>query len=158
MTSELNISDFQTQLDNTTKIGDPSTKGTPFAILTILESSKKSFYGKFDKKCFELTKNAKLFPIPYIISGNFKSTDDSRTTVDFKIKPIWFGYLWVRIIPFVGIILFNYLIITKTDVLPTDLLIVVNAFLSLMFLPIFILNYKKKKMDREFREVFKITD
>ncbi len=158
MTSELSISDFKYRLNYHTKIGNPQIKGTPFAIFTVFGQSGKEFYGDFDNSNFQLTKNASLFPLPYVIQGTFKSKNNSETRLSYKIKPIWFGYLWVRIIPILALILINGIILTQHQRIETEIILIINIFLLLMFLPILILNYRKKIMEKEFRKIFKIND
>ncbi len=158
MTSKLGLSDFKNRLSNHTKIGDPKIKGTPFAIFTIFGQSGKKFYGDFDNSSFQLTENASFFPLPYVIKGTFKSQNNSETRLSYKIKPIWFGFLWVRILPILALILINGILLTQNQRIETEIILIINIFLLFMFLPILILNYKKKRMEKEFREIFKIKD
>ncbi len=158
MTSELSISDFKNKLKNHTKIGNAKIKGTPFFIFTLFGQTKKDFYGDFDNSSFQLTINSSFFPIPYIIQGDFKAKNKSKTKLSYKIKPIWFGYLWVRILPILAFIIVNGILLTQHQKIETEIILIINILLLLMFLPIFILNYRKKIMEKKFRKIFKIGD
>ena len=148
MTSKLSVSDIKNRLSHHTKIGDPQIKGTPLAIFTIFGQTGKKFYGDFDNLSFQLTKNAPLFPLPYIIQGTFRSINNSETRLSYKIKPIWFGFLWVRILPILAMIVINIVLFTQSQRIETEIILIINFFLLFMFLPIIILNYKKKIGER----------
>lgn len=156
MTSRLIIEEFKSRLTNLTRKGDPAIKGTPFYILTALDNYDKPFFGEFDDSKFRLTKNI-FFPTPFIISGNYLQIDTPETRINYKVQPIWFGYLWIRILPFFCLIFFNFLLIKMAStLLSLDLMIPVNVMLLLMFTPILYTNHQKKKMERDFISRFEI--
>lgn len=107
MISKINIVEFRERLNKNTKLGNPKIKGTPFAVISISGESDKTFFGKFDKTKFELTENATLFPTPYIISGEINPKNDTQTEINYEVKPIGFGYYWLKYMPIFGLILFN---------------------------------------------------
>ena len=158
MISKLTKSEFINRLEENTKIGDPKIKGTPFAVLTMFGKTRKKFYGEYSDSNFRLTKNAVLHPIPYIFEGMLKSMDNSSTEISLKIKPIWFGYLWIRILPALFLIFINFMMITQGNNLETEIYLIVNTFLAFMFIPILVSIRKKNKLLKVFYKIFEIID
>lgn len=158
MISKLNTSEFIKRLEENTKIGDPNIKGTPFAILTMFGQTKKKFFGEYSDSNFRLTKNAILYPIPYIFEGKLKSKNDSSTEIILKIKPIWFGYLWIRILPVLALIFINLMLIINGEDIETEIYFLVNAFLLFMFTPILFTIRQKNKLLKDFHKTFEISD
>ncbi len=109
--SRLGKAEFVKRLDENTEIGDPYIMGTPFVIMTIFGKTKKRFYGEHNKSGFRLTKNAILYPTPYVFEGEIHQQNNSGIEVLLKIKPIWFGYLWIRILPILAFIFINAMMI-----------------------------------------------
>lgn len=153
MVSKLNKSEFIKRLEQNTKIGDPKIKGTPFAVLTMFGMSRKKFYGEYTETDFQLTKNAVIFTIPYIFEGTLKTIDETSTEILFNIKPIWFGYLWIRVLPVLGLILINFLLITQGKKIETEIYVILNLFLVFMFTPILITVKQKNKLLKDFYKV-----
>jgi len=158
MISKLNLSEFVNELEENTTKGNPSIKGTPLVILTIFEDTKKKFYGEFNKSSFRLTRNSVFYPIPYIFEGKINVKNDSSTNISLKIKPIWFGYLWIRILPIFALILFNIGFITQENIIATEIPIFRNILVILMFAHIWYTIRKKKKLLKDFHEIFKISE
>jgi len=158
MISNLNISDFRLKLKENTLPGNPIIKGTPFVILTAFDSTEKLFYGNFSKSKFQLTKNSTFFAIPYVIKGNYKSENGFETVISYRIKPLWFGYLWVRVIPFLILVLTNIYILPRVNNLEIETLIFINIFLLLFFIPALITISLKKKLEQNFKYIFEIKD
>lgn len=158
MISNLNRKDFIKRLEENTKIGDTKLKGTPFAVFTMFGNTKMKFYGEYSSSDFRLTKNAILYPIPYIFEGTIKSKDKNSTEISLKIKPIWFGYLWIRILPILALIFINLMLIINGDGIETEIYFLVNAFLLFMFTPILLTIRKKNKLLKDFYKIFEISD
>ena len=158
MISNLNRKDFIKRLEENTKIGDTKLKGTPFAVFTMFCNTKMKFYGEYSSSDFRLTKNAILYPIPYIFEGTIKSKDKNSTEISLKIKPIWFGYLWIRILPILALIFINLMLIINGDGIETEIYFLVNAFLLFMFTPILLTIRKKNKLLKDFYKIFEISD
>ncbi len=158
MISKLNKSDFVKRLEQNTKIGDPKIKGTPFAVLTMFGKTRMKFYGEYSSSNFRLTKNAILYPIPYIFEGTIKSKDKNSTEISLKIKPIWFGYLWIRILPILALIFINLMLIINGEGIETEIYFLVNAFLLFMFSPILLTIRQKNKLLKDFKEILDISD
>lgn len=154
MTSVLTTAEFEIQLGALTKSGDPTLMGIPFVFLAINNSSRP-FYGQIASGRFQVTRNSFLFPTPFIINGTFKESK-SGTEVNYKIEPIWFGYLWIRIFPVLAFFLMNFLLIKGTKTLILELMIPINIVLLIMFLPILITNRLKIRMERDFIQDLKI--
>ena len=114
MISKINITEFRERLHKNTKIGNPKTKGTPFAVLTITGESEKPFFGTFDKTKFKLTENTTLFPTPFTISGEINPKNVVETEIVYKVLPIGFGYYWLKHMPFFGILTFNLILYTQS--------------------------------------------
>jgi len=158
MISKLSKSEFINRLEKNTKIGDPIIKGTPFVIFTIFGQTNKKFYGQFSKSNFLLTKNAVIFPIPYIFEGKFNSISNASTEISLKVRPIWFGYLWIRILPVLTLIFMNLILVTKGNNIGIEIYFLVNFFLVIMFLPILTTIRQKKKLLKDFYKIFKINN
>ncbi len=158
MISNLNRTDFIKRLEENIKVGDPKLKGTPFALFTIFGKTSMKFYGEYTDSEFRLTKNAILFQIPYIFEGTLISKDKTSTELELKIKPMWFGYLWIRILPVIALFLFNFLLITKGNNIESEIFVIVNVFLVFMFTPIFLTIRQKNKLLKDFKEIFEISD
>lgn len=158
MISKLNKSDFIERLEQNTKIGDPKIKGTPFAVFSMFGKTRMKFYGEYSNSAFRLTKNANLYPIPYIFQGTIKSKDKTSTEISLNIKPIWFGYLWIRVLPALALIIFNLLLIVKGEDIETEIYFFVNVFLLFMFTPVLITIRQKNKLLKDFYKIFEIID
>jgi len=158
MISNLKKSDFIKRLEENSKFGDPKIKGTPFAVLTMFGQTRKKFYGEFTDSDFRLTKNAILYPIPYVFEGTLKSKDKASTEIVLNVKPVWFGYLWIRIFPVLALILTNFILITRGNNIETEIYVIVNIFLLFMFTPIFVTLRQKNKLLKEFYSIFEIND
>lgn len=158
MISKLNKSDFIKRLEQNTKIGDPKIKGTPFAVFTMFGETRMKFYGEYTNSDFRLTKNAILYPIPYIFQGTMKSKDKTTTEISLNIKPIWIGYLWIRILPALALIFINLMLIINAEDIETEIYILVNAFLLFMFTPILFTIRQKNKLLKDFYKIFEIID
>jgi len=165
MHSRLNKSEFRTRLKSNTQIGNPKTRGNPnpFDIFSLFTKEKKKFYGKFDNSSFQLTKNAILTKVPYMILGEYRSMGKNETSLHFKIKPIWFGYLFVKIVPTIFLITFNILWLTKWEIDTIEdssiLFILINTVLAYFLIAPNLLFYiHKRKMKSAFIRLFEITD
>ncbi len=158
MISSLNRTDFVKRLEENTKIGDPKLKGTPFAIFTIFGKTRMKFYGEYTDSKFRLTKNAILFQIPYIFEGTLISNGKTTTELEFNIKPMWFGYLWIRVLPVLALFLFNFFLITKGNNIESEIFVIVNILLVFMFTPILLTIKQKEKLLNDFKEIFEISE
>ncbi|WP_377488286.1 hypothetical protein [Pontibacter toksunensis] len=151
MKSSLTATEFYSRLRDITLIGDPELKGSPLIIFTGLNLSSKPFFGEFTESEFRLAKNSTILPTPYLIKGSYTETGEAGTNIAYEIKPIWFGYLWIRILPVLALILINLLLINTMAPAPLDLLIPINGFLLLMlFAPLWITHTLKKGMEKDF--------
>lgn len=158
MISKLNKSDFKKRLEQNTKIGDPKIIGTPFAVFTMFGKTRMKFYGDYTDSNFRLTKNAILYPIPYIFEGTIKSKDKTTTEISINIKPIWFGYLWIRILPALSLIFINLIFLINGDTIGIEIYFLVNIFLLCMFTPIVFTIRQKNRLLKDFFKIFEISD
>ncbi|MBX2967083.1 MAG: hypothetical protein KF845_13135 [Cyclobacteriaceae bacterium] len=156
MRSSLSVEDFRGRLTELTNIGEPIINGTPFAIMTVFDSPKSLFYGQFDKESFRLTSNGLTHITPYIIDGTFTQTDNG-TEVNYKIRKIWFGYLWIRLLPIIAILSFNLVFVKEMGRFGLVVFIPINLFLLLLFIPIILTNVKKKRLEELFIKHFEIN-
>lgn len=156
MKSELSIDEFRARLSKLVKEGEPWLMGTPLAIMTV-NSSNKPFFGEFTKTKFNITKNASLIPTPYILRGEYSVLSNLETSVSYQIKPIWFGYLWVRIVPAITLIIANIVFIKNADVIPTSIFFASNIFFLTLGLPILLTIKLKNQMERDFLGKFEIV-
>jgi hypothetical protein len=116
MISRLDISEFRKRLMENTTYGNPKMSVNPFNIFRIFESfSKNKFLGDYGKLGFRLTTNRFFCTTPYFIDGTYESTNVGKTEVKYKLRPIWFAYLFIRIIPIVSIIIIFALGLSHRD-------------------------------------------
>ena len=126
--------------------------GTPLAIFTLFDSTNNKFYGRINNNLFELTKQSTSYPIPYKIKGFISYNTESTTKIMYTIKPIWFGYLWIRIIPAI-----TFLFITAVIIVHSELLFPAGLF-GLFFMSMFVYNlYVVKRTLKNFEIDFKKT-
>lgn len=156
MISKIDITEFRDRLKLNTKYGNPKIKGTPFVMFTAYNEADKMFYGRHNDSSFQITKNTFLHPTPYIIVGKIKSNKKNETEIKYKIKPIGFGYYWLKYFPLVTLLIFNTIFFIKAESI--EIIIMFNFIL--VFLSIFIYfktKRKKNKMENEFKETFEIV-
>ena len=155
MVSKINIAEFRERLNKNTKYGNPRIKGTPFAVFSISGESNKSFYGTYNKAKFELTKNSTLFPAPFIISGEINSKNNTQTEIIYEVKPIGFGYYWLKYMPIIGILMFNLVLYTQSA--PFEIYTIINPIIfGFAIISRFYMWRKKNKLVTDFKKVFEI--
>lgn len=155
MISKKDTAEFIQILKNNTKYGNPKIKGTPFAVFSILGESNKIFFGTYNKTKFELTKNATFFPTPFIIIGEVKSNGNKLTEVIYEVKPIGFGYYWLKYMPLFGVFIFNLIFYIESA--PFEIFVLANSFLfGLIIYSYFYMRFKKSKFITVFKKVFEI--
>ena len=161
MTSEYNIQEFKEKLNELTKNGYAMLKGNPFAMFSI-NFSDKPFYGNIYESEFKITKNANLNLVPYVIIGNFKK-NGKQTEVIYEIKPMKFGYYWVRFLPIllniVGIIaLLLNLKNIDSNIFNAKFFAFIFIVELLLLFPILHTEMKKRKFEKEFLNKLKINN
>lgn len=155
MVSKINITEFRERLHKNTKIGNPKIKGTPFAVISISRYSNKTFFGTYDNTKFELTENATLFPTPYFISGEINPKNDTQTEIIYEVKPIGFGYYWLKYMPIFGIIVFNLILYIESA--PLKVYQIMNpVMLCFIVFSRFYIWRKKNKLVNDFKRIFGI--
>ncbi len=155
MISKISITEFRERLNRNTKLGNPKIKGTPFAVITKSGESEKPFFGAFDKTKFKLTENATLFPTPFTISGEINPKNDTQTELIYKVKPIGFGYYWLKYMPFVGILIFNLILYTQSA--PLKVYQIMNPIMfSFIVFSRFYMWRKRNKLVANFKRIFEI--
>lgn len=155
MISKINIAQFRERLNENTKYGNPRIKGTPFAVFSISGKSNKSFYGTYDKAKFELTKNSTLFPAPFIIIGEINSKNNTQTEITYEVKPIGFGYYWLKYMPIIGILMFNSVLYIQSA--PFEIYTIINPIIfGFAIISRFYLWRKKNKLVTDFEKIFEI--
>jgi len=161
MTSEYNIEEFKGKLNELTKNGYALIKGNPFAIFSI-NFSDKPFYGNIYESEFKITRNANLNLVPYVIIGNFKKSG-KQTAVKYEVKPMKFGYYWIRFFPIliniVGIValLLNLKNIDK-NIFNTKFFVIIFIVELFLLFPILHTEMKKRKFEKEFLNKLKINN
>ena len=157
MHSNLKIADFRKRLRESTKIGNPWVKGDPVVLWFAINRSAKPFYGEVDKSDFNLTTNSNFFPIPYILEGTFKSTKNYKTEIVMNIRPLWFGYLWIRVLPIGVFLVSNYSYFYRGSFfLPKEVIVAVNIICVLMLLPMIMSVKRKKEFLSNFKKIMEI--
>jgi len=158
MTTKRDLDLFRKHLRTLTKEGNPGIMGTPFVILRIFNPGRsKPFYGVIGNSKFAITLNNIFFSSPYTIEGDFKN-NNSKKGINYKIKPIWFGYLWVRIMPLIfitllGIVFFQ--IEDQFDGYDWDIFLSFFVFMAIFtFLPLYLTIEGKVSMGKKFLKEF----
>ena len=160
MTSEYNIKEFKVKLNELTKNGYALIKGNPFAFLSI-NFSDKPFYGNIYESEFKITKNKNLTPVPYVIMGNFKKSGNG-TLVKYEIKPMKFGYYWIRFLPILINVFGIFALLNLKDI--DEKIFTINFFIIvfivelLLLFPILLTEMMKRKFEKEFRSKLKINN
>jgi hypothetical protein len=156
MQSKIDITEFRKRLSKNTLIGNPNINGTPLVVLSLLYSSDHKFFGRINGNTFEITKHSTFSPIPYILKGKISSEIDSKTRVKYIIKPIWFGYLWIRIIPIIFALFVISGIISNHDLIfPLGIF---GSIIMLMFIHnIYRIEHRKRNFEIDFKMMFEIT-
>jgi len=155
MVSKISIVEFRERLNKNTKYGNPKIKGSPFGVLFIFSESDKIFFGTYDKNKFALTKNFITKITPFIISGEIHAKDNHNTEVNYEIKPIGFGYYWMKYFPFLVIPIFN--LILYQDSAPLEMFELINTFIIAMIIFIYFnMKFKKNKLEKDFKRIFEI--
>lgn len=155
-TSPISRGQFHSRLKESTVVGNPNWKGGFLTMFTMNNETSKPFYGEFDTSTFQLTKNANLWFTPSKIIGEYHEKEELTTTLSFKIEPIWFGYLWIRILPVFVLVLFNVLLFFQSETIIQDLIIPLNLFGLFMFTPIWLTSIQKRRMVKDFLEKFEV--
>lgn len=154
--SKLTRSEFLKRINSNTKKGNPKLKGSPLASVTMFGQAEKNFYGEISGNQFRITKNGVLFPIPYILNGVYKPDKKMGIIVSYEIEKIWFGYLWIRIMPFVALVAVNAIFIFHGNNIEPIAFIPINIFLLLMFTPILIVRHQKNRFLKRFHKIFEL--
>jgi len=152
MQSKIDVAEFRKRLSTNTLIGNPNINGTLLVIFSLLYSSEHKFFGRINGNAFEITTHSTFRPIPYKIKGNFNFDNDSKTKVEYVIKPIWFGYLWIRIIPAIFI-----LYVIPGIIWNPDLIFPLGIFGSIIILMFTVNIYRIERRKRNFEIDFKRT-
>lgn len=155
MISKINIGEFRERLDKNIKYGNPRIKGTPFGAFYIFSESNKTFFGTYDKTKFELTKNFITQITPFIISGQIQSIGNNKTEVNYEIKPIGFGYYWMKYFLVLAIPVFNLILYSQSA--PLEIFKIANLVLFAMAVfNYFYIRRKKNKLEKDFKKIFEI--
>jgi hypothetical protein len=158
MQSNLSLSEFRRRLTDTTEIGSPKLKLSPFgAFFTMFNWSSKSFYGLFDDKSFRLTINSTMSPTFFIIKGRYKISN-KILVINYNIEPSPKFYLvWIKYFPIVAFVITNLLLFLSEGKVPTEVFIIFNTFI------VFIIFYsrwhtkrKRKNIENKFIKIFEI--
>lgn len=155
MISKINFVEFIECLKRNTKLGNPKIKGTPFAVISRPRKSDKTFFGTYDKTKFKLTENATFFPTPYTISGEINPKNNAQTEIIYEVKPIGFGYYWLKYMPVFGILIFNLVLYTQSA--PLKAYQIMNPIMfSFIVFSRFYMWRKKNRLVADFKRIFEI--
>lgn len=155
MISKISIKEFRERLIENTKYGNPKIKGTPFAIFSVFGETKKKFYGSYNNTEFKLTKNATFFAAPFIIFGEINAKNNTQTEISYQVKPIGFGYYWMKYMPIFAIIIFNLILYFESTSIKVYRIINPILFIFISFSHYYMWR-TKKNLIAEFRKVFEI--
>ncbi len=155
MIADIGIEEFRKRFVENTKIGNTKYIGTPFQVFNVIGENGKKFYGKLNMNQFTVTSNAILFSSPFALEGNIKPLDNFQTEIVYEIKPLKFGYYWMKYLPIVMLVVFNIILIIEKA--PKVAFIMVNVF-SVLIASIsnLVIKYGKKSLENNFKKVFSI--
>lgn len=157
MKSKLSIVQFRDRIKENTKIGSPKFKSSLLGAFTLFDGSSETFYGLIDESNFRLTMNTTFYPTFYVLKGKYKNVN-SELYIDYTIESNnKFQFIWMKYFPFVILFVFNLLLILNQKSTPILVNIVFNLIIIFMlFFSRWDINQKKKKLEREFIEIFEI--
>ena len=157
MISRLTKKEFIKKLKENCVDGDPYQLGSPLAVFSLPTLMKrKKFCGKISNSGFQITSNSLLKLTPYLIKGELKQ--GKGLEIDYKVRPIWFGYIFVRIIPILVLVLIGLLLLTQDNNIPIDAKIAILIFGMFMFGPVIVTMKYKNKMVKEFRRILEVEE
>ncbi|MEO5776017.1 MAG: hypothetical protein ABIQ27_03880 [Flavobacterium sp.] len=155
MISKINPAEFSERLNKNTKYGSPRILGTPFSVFYAFGESEKIFFGTYNKTKFELTKNTIIYATPFIISGEFKSKKNNQTEINYELKPIGFGYYWLKYFPLIAFVMFNLTFYSVSE--SFEIVLIMNSIIAGLALFLhFSVKWKKKKLENDFIKIFEI--
>ena len=153
--SKLNVTEFKVRLSKNTLIGNPNVNGTPFVVFSLFYLSHHKFFGRVKNNSFEITSHTVFRPVPYKIAGSVIPNPDLTTNVEYTIKKIWFGYLWMRIIPAIIILIVIYGSIVNPELrFPLGLFGIL--FTAIGMGNIYRIERRLKRFETDFRITFEI--
>ncbi|MNQ45908.1 hypothetical protein D3C85_597050 [compost metagenome] len=156
MESKLSISEFREKLKDTTEIGSPKLKLSPFGVFFNLFGGKsKPFYGLFDDKSFRLTMNYTTSPTFFIINGTYKNRN--RTfIINYNIESSPKFYLvWIKFFPIIALVLINISFFFSE--VQKEVFILPNiALIFMFFFSRWDIKRKRKNIEQKFIEIFEI--
>lgn len=162
MKSELSPELFYKALNKNVVYGNPNIKGGPANILTIFDSGDRFFFGQYNRREFRLTHNSGLLnSCEFVIQGSYSASDDGGTDLEVKVRPIWLSYLWLRLIPPLGVIAMSIVLVhVAPDHEPGELIALIMLMSAWIGLPwLFLLwrsNKRRKKLEQTFKQYLKI--
>ena len=161
MESNLSISEFREMLKNSTKVGNPKIKLSPFTMLTGLGESSKTFFGVFDDKSFYLTTNFGFFQrnaTPFILKGSYKPFKD-KLRIEYILEPRFkYQKVWWIFVTVLGFASFNYILFSKKNPTDTELFYIINSFLIFMVCyGVCNISSSRKRLEKNFIKIFKLN-
>jgi hypothetical protein len=154
MKSGVGNGDFEERLTALTRNGSPVIMGTPFVIFMLFDFSGKKFCGRIENGKFSITNNSVFSSSGHLITGEFKKESEA-TLVTYTIKPMLFSYYWIRIIPILGFIAFNSVLLYHREGSPAILAFNVFFVFMLAFL-LFDEKRRKRKLEEIFVDTFRL--
>lgn len=153
--SRLNKEEFKARLMALTS----HEKG--FYLFTPYNSSGTPFCGRYDNNTFELTRNSFWQHIKAItIKGEYKASDNNTTEVTYTIGLKKFVRMFLILVSFIALVLFNTIIIINRNSLSESFLSVfltLNGFMICGLVWGFVSDWSTKaSIDQKFKEAFEI--
>jgi hypothetical protein len=139
--------DFRARLRQLTKLGLPTIMGTPFVIFMLFDTSGKKFYGRIEDGRFSITNNSVFSSSGHLITGEFNNEAEG-TLVSYTVKPILFSYYWIRLIPIIGFVAFNSVLLYYRETIPFSVFLVPNIFIAIMYV-LGVISEKRRKLKLE---------
>ncbi len=161
MESKLSFNKFEETITRNTLPGNPSIMGSPFAIFNIFDNKEKYFYGEHIKNRFRITRNAGLLNLcEFTINGTYaNSQDEKRTTLEYTVEPILFGYWCIRLVPAIALIALNIFLLVNISEDRLSIFLTLNLWIGIPWLLILWLSkIKKKWMTNKFIETFAVIE
>ncbi len=95
----------------------------------------------------------------FVIQGNYKPTEEeNETVIDYQIKPIPFGYWWIRLMIPIALTAMSILLLVSFRTEALTEVIIMWFWLGIPWLFALWRSKKlKQKLERKFKELFKIN-
>lgn len=154
MTSKLDTSFFYERLDYRTRYGDPFFISPISFAKRFFNPTGNTFYGTYNEYTFELTNNS-FYRTPFVIDGNYIKNSNGETEIEYTVRPCSFRLFLVHTISTILFLLYFPQIIFLPGTIHFFWSVFVMVIIFARYLKIY---QKKKEIEKDFNEIFEITN